>query len=389
MKKLFTLTLAATLILAGNAQAELEFSGNGYVIMGLQYSNDETAAASFGTGIFDANFANPGSTVQAAEELYFGFGVESMELDGSYTFGENVRLRFDLDFADETNNGGVTTGLEQGYVTFGISTGNTLEVAVGKFNAPVGLEHVDRVNNRFVTYTSTWTHLMPKNVIGANLYYEFNDSWNMNFALVNSLNNYNIATNTTSPVPSALLRFGGVWGGDEDNMSSFNIALGTGLEHSTTTGQGWYGNTGQNDEDGIEIFGDIWGELVFNYFTLGYELTARGTSGIATSGTQWAFGGQLYGVYAVSDTMSIQARYALHYEGELKGDGASTTGSYWNASLGAGDEGMFHQGTLGLTHSITDGADVTVEYNFSYGDGETTNLQSMTHSGVVGLGYSF
>lgn len=390
MKKLFTLTLAIALVAgASSAQAELELSGNASVIVGYQHNNGDAGANNNAGGIDNTVVAN----APQADQDIFGAWVDQIELDGDYVFAENVRVRFDLDFVDHTNGtAGLHTAIEQGYVTFNIPAGNGVEFAVGKFNAPVGLESIDRPNNVFVTYTPSWVYLVPKNVFGGKLYYSVNDNWNFDISIVNDFNGYNIHNSTNSVYPSGIVRIGGVWG-DEDAQSSFNLAGGLGFEHSTATGQYAFGNTGVNDNDGLEIFGNLWGELVFNYFTIGYEGLIRGTSPVNntnSSDIHWAFGGQLYGQYAMSDTLSVQGRYALHIETALDGDGASTTGGFWNGSYGAGFEGQTHTGSLGLTYNITDGADVTFEYRLDYNKNETAGVDNALYNGFfVGWGYQF
>ena len=390
MKKLFTLTLAAALFagVSTSAQAELELSGNVTSIIGYQH-NDDKASGSNNAGAIDSTVT---STAPVADTNVFGVWVDQVEVDGDYTYGENVRVRFDLDFMDHGNNsvGNFATGLEQGYVTFNVPAGNGWEWAVGKFNAPVGLENVDRVDNTFVSYTPSWTYMVPKNVLGVKAYYEMNDTWNLDFSLINDFNGYSITTDSTSAAPSALLRVGGVWG-EEDAPSSFNVALGAGYEHSTATGSNTTGNTAQNDSEGFDILANVWGEAVFNYFTLGYEGIARGTQGVVSTDFDFGFGGQLYGKYAASDTLSVQARYALHVDQDLKGDGSSATGAVWSDVYASGNglAGMTHQGTLGLTHNITDGANVTAEYQFSYVDNDVNADASMYHAALVGFGYSF
>lgn len=386
MKKLFTLTLAAALIagVSTSAQAELELSGNVTSIVAFQHNSD-TASGTNNAGAIDSTV----TTVAPQADLNtFGVFVDQVEVDGDYAYGENVRVRFDLDFVDHSANtaNAFATGLEQGYVTFNVPLGQGWEWSVGKFNAPVGLEKIDRVDNTFVSYTPSWTYMTPKNVLGVKAYYAVNDTWNLDVSLVNDLNGYNIFNDSSSAYPSAIVRVGGVWG-DEDAPSSFNVAVGGGLERQSGAGA-------HTEDKGFDFLGNIYGEAVFNYFTLGYEGIVRGSQGFGT-GTDdiyFGFGGQLYGKYAVSDTLSVQARYALHVDTDVSTSlGASTTGATWSDVYGSGNTlaGMTHQGTLGLTHSITDGANVTVEYQFSLVDNDVNADTATYHAGLVGFGYSF
>ncbi len=175
MKKLFTLTLAATLFatVAFNAKAELELSGNITSTVGYQHNNDQAGATHGGGALTDGTVT---TTTPAADQDIWGVYLDQVELDGTFELGDNIGGRFDLDFGDDSLNGHYLTGVEQGYVTFNVPVGSGWAWSVGKFNSGVGLEKIDRIDNDFVAYTPSWVFLTPKNVLGINTYYSFNDS---------------------------------------------------------------------------------------------------------------------------------------------------------------------------------------------------------------------
>lgn len=243
--KLLAVVAAAALLSATPLHAKekksaaggLEVSGNVDVVTGWQHDsknvvgmlslvNDYDTAVTVGEGQL-GDFRGQGYSKSDT----FNFYIDQVELDLNKTFGENIRIRADLDFGRGLSGSGrVTSGpganfsLEQGYVTANIPVGNGLEFLIGRFNTPIGLEAVDRADNITLSYTNLYKYLRPHNTTGAKLYYAFNDHFDWHMYVVNNLydsigaspglavtNNGTIGKSDTA-VPSYGTRFGFTWG---------------------------------------------------------------------------------------------------------------------------------------------------------------------------------
>lgn len=377
MKKLIVTGVIAALAFSSVAQAELQISGNVTTVAGYQHDDKDAGVAPAG-GLTqgDLRFA------PTANADHFGFAIDQAEIDVENEFGENIMARIDVDFFDlgtpgfNRNTGGVF--LEQAYVTANLGIGNGMEFLVGKFNAPVGLENIDRNENVFSTYTPGWRFLTPTSVMGAKIYYEFNDHWNFDLAVVNSLNN---AFAGNSAYPSALLRVGAQWG-EEGRLSYIHLGAGFGPEQSVAT-------TGASHNKHFDMYGTLWGNwAIGDFWDIGWEAIYRQTNTIAVGANQKAIAGQLYVVYQPSDVWTVQWRGAALWDinpaGARGSTGASTTGATWH-----GFEGMTYSGTVGATYQITDGAKLKFEYRFDYANTSGPALNADYHTGVAEFAYSF
>jgi len=380
MKKLFIAAVITTMAFSSVAQAELEISGN--VTTGVGYQHDDKDAANVlnanGTGGAGGLTMGDLRWNATANADHFGFFVDQAEIDVENEYGENIRARVDIDFIDLGTPSATGLLLEQAYITANLAAGNGMELLIGKFNAPIGLESVDRHENVFSTYTPGWMFLQPTQVMGAKLYYDFNDNWNMDLALVNSLNN-TLAGN--SAMPSGLFRLGANWG-DEGRESFWHLALGFGPEHSTAVG-----SVSQNKH--YDLLGSTWGNFALgDYWDVGWDLTYRQSNSLTGGTDQKAYAGQLYVAYQASDVWSLQARGAAFWEvnpaSGTVGTGASTTGSTWQ-----GFEGMNYSGTAGVTYQITDGAQMKLEYRLDFAKVAGATFNADFHTGVAEFGYSF
>lgn len=392
MKKLFVASLIAIMAFSVAAQAEVEISGNVTTVTLYQMSNSN-AIGGFG-GVIGTGGATQGDFgfVDAASDNQFRFLVDQVELDLENEFGENIRARADLDFRDfgvgTAGNTQITAGdlfdLEQAYVTANIAAGNGIEILVGKFNAPLGLEGVDRHMNVFSTYTPGWFFLTPKSVAGAKLYYEFNEHWNIDVALVNNLNSASggIAAFTDSGYPSGILRIGAIWGA-EGNESFVNLGGGFGPE------------TPSNSD--LDMLFQLWGNWALgDYWDLGWSAEYRTTK---VTATMKAYSGQLYAVWEASDAWTLQLRAAALFDantaGVATGSTASTTATYAAGALAAAGnwgafEGKTYSGSLGTTYKITDGANLKIEYRFDYATPDAAGAgKAQYHTGIAELAYSF
>lgn len=376
MKKIIIPGVLAALAFSSVAHAELEVSGNVTTVTGYQH-DDKDAAATGGGGLTQGDLG----VAACANCDHFRFVIDQVELDLENEFGENIRARADIDFRDvagTTIRAADVMDLEQGYVTANLGVGNGMEFLVGKFNAPTSLEVNDRNENVFSTYTPGYQYLVPKNVIGAKIYYEFNDNWSMDLAAVNNLNG---AINGNSAYPSGILRVGAMWG-DEGNESYIHAAGGFGPEHGPVTGQ--------SENKHFDMYGNLWGNWsIGDFWDLGWEAIYRQTNSIPGVGAnQKAIAGQLYGVYQASDVWSLQARgsalWDINPPAARGGSGASTTAATWS-----GAEGLKYSGTAGATYQITDDAAMKLEYRFDFVSTSGARANADFHTGVVEMAYAF
>lgn len=377
MKKLFITGVVAALAFSSVAQAELSVSGN--IVTGMAYQHDDRdaggAVPAGAGGITQGDYR----WAPTANADHFGWFVNQAELDVENEYGENIMARFDTDFIDLGTPSASAVLLEQAYVTMNWGIGNGMEFLVGKFNAPYGIESVDRNENVFATYSAGFRFGNPTQLLGAKVYYEFNDHWNMDFALVNSLNN---TLTGNSAYPSGLFRLGVQWG-DEDRQSYVHGGVLFGPEHNTGVGQ-----LSQNAH--YDLGGALWGNFAFGEnWDLGWEARYRQTDSMAGGANQKMINGQMFVVYKASDVWSVQARGAWFWEANPAnargGSGASTTGGNWNG----GFEGSLYSGTLGATYQIADGADVVFEYRFDYASTAGAAANADFHTGVVQFAYEF
>lgn len=392
MKKLIIMTAIAALAFSTVARAELEISGNVTTMAAYQHDDQDAAntidnvTLTGGTGGLTQGDLIWTPTANAD---HFGFLVDQAEIDVENEFGENIRARVDLDFIDLSQPSNSALLLEQAYVTANLGLGNGMEFLIGKFNMPFGLESVDRHSNVFSTYTPGYLFLAPRQVLGSKVYYDFNDNWNMDIAVVNSMN----ALAGNSAYPSGLLRVGANWGA-EGRESYWHIAAGFGPEYSTGNACATCPAVSQNKH--YDALVGTWANFALgDYWDLGVEVSGRQSdSATGVGANQKAVGGQLYAAYQASDVWALQARGAAFWELNPSqarlGSGASTTGGTWS-----GHEGMIYSGTLGATYKITDDAQMKLEYRFDYAsvsDSDASRGSSANadfHTGVAEFGYSF
>src|SRR4029453_9047859 len=153
-KMLLTLSMVSLLgsqpLWAAESKAGgLELSGNVDVVVGYQH-DDSDANGTFGGGQL-GQFR--GTTAPSRDT--FNFYIDQVELDLNKTFGENLRIRADLDFGRFLSGSGRNTNsalppvgskfeIEQAYVTVNIFGS---ELLIGRFNVPIGYYVVDRADN--------------------------------------------------------------------------------------------------------------------------------------------------------------------------------------------------------------------------------------------------
>ena len=246
MKKMKKVALLAALVVALAPSASfaeeggLEISGAIDTLFGWQHDDSNVTGDSSCAGGAGSQACNSAADAGAgtgqlgdlrgiatANRDTFNFYVDTVEVDLSKTFGENIRIRADLDFQGPGTGGAASAGafaLEQGYVTANIPVGNGLELLVGRFNIPMGVESVDRQDNIAVSFSNIYRFLRPHNVTGAKLYYAFNDMIDLHVYAVNNLKDtISSAAGTESAYPGAGLRLGFNWG-EEGQESSIGLS---------------------------------------------------------------------------------------------------------------------------------------------------------------------
>ena len=232
MKKTSIIALAAAVTLVGSMPAfaekgsagGLELSGHVDTLIGWQHDgkdysllpgqanngiNSVDSSGGIGLGTQGVGQLGDFREFTSGRRDTFNFYLDEVELDINKTFGENIRVRADLDFGrglSGSPNGNFA--LEQGYVTANIPVGNGVELLVGRFNAPIGLESVDRIDNTALSFSNIYRFVRPQNVTGAKVYYQWSDNIDWHLYAVNNLWD-SIAGDT--PVPSYGTRLGFNW----------------------------------------------------------------------------------------------------------------------------------------------------------------------------------
>ena len=176
-------SLASPSLWAADSKAGgIELSGNIDTVTGWQYDTKDSV------GDFAGGQLGWFRGATSPNRDTFNFYVDQVELDINKSFGQNIRIRADLDFGRQLSGSGRNTNtaapfgpalsnfeLEQGYVTANIPLGNGVEFMIGRFNAPIGYYVVDRGDNPTISFSENYNYLTPTNVTGAKFYYSFND----------------------------------------------------------------------------------------------------------------------------------------------------------------------------------------------------------------------
>ena len=307
MKKILIAIIALSFV-AVTAQAQEKYVAGGFemaghVNVGAGYEHFSNKPTTYFTNDGDVGyFAGPVGkylgTAPAAKSDHFSFFVDEVELDIMKSFGENVRLRADLDFGRVASSGLFSNAfnLEQAYATANIPVGNGIEFLIGRFNAPVGFEAVDMNDNDTISFSVLRTGLRPANMTGMKIYYPFSDLVDLHFYVVNTL--YQDSDVKVNDVPSLGFRLGFNWG-EEGTESTFGVS-------------GMFGPESQMSNKHFTYVGDIdvnW--WITESFALGLEgLIGRtnavtNTTGVVGPGQNtWYYGGLLNLHYVFSDVLS-------------------------------------------------------------------------------------
>ncbi len=364
------LALAIAAFVATSAQAEEKYVAGGFEAAGhvmagggwTHFTNNTPAGTSYFPTDGDYVYF-PGVLGKYLNPVYAGpksdqfeFFVDEVELDLMKSFGENVRLRADLDFGRSASSGPFQPAfvLEQAYATANIPVGNGIEFMLGRFNTPIGFESVDVPENDTISKSVLVAGLRPANTTGAKIYYSFSDLVDLHFYIVNSLTqDSNFKVNS---IPSFGLRLGFNWG-EEGNESTFGISPFFGPETRFSNKHFTYG-----------------GDLDLNWwitdaFALGAEGLFRrddaptATNGVVPNVNNTYIAGLLNLHYAFSDVWdgTLKFAFAKQYQ-SCNGFIAIPGDTLWMNLTGA--QQSIYQTSLAGGYEVADGAKMKMEGRF-------------------------
>jgi len=381
MKNFPVLAFAAAILLVGvpamgaeSAAGGIEFSGNVDVVTGWQHDDGGTyetlGSCPYGIG----GFAIPGVPVglgcnaidtagsgsgqlgefrglAAPNRDTFNFYLDEVELDVQKSFGENIRIRADLDFGrflsgsrNNTASGLTPTSnfnLEQGYVTVNIPIGNSFELLFGRFNAPVGLESVDRPDNIALSFSNIYRYVRPHNLTGMKLYYPFNDWFDWSLYVVNNLSDQiSFVSGSDSAIPSWGTRFGFTWG-SEGKKSTAGLSYLGGPEQANQNAH----LTHILDVDFMVHVTEkfrIAGEGIYRQDNIPSFL-------VGLTPNSKSYGGMALFAFAPTDSWDFYFRYEYLHD-------VNPTAAY------TGVDQQIHDFSIGTTYNITDDAKMKIEY---------------------------
>lgn len=380
MRKLLALAVAVALVSLASVQAraesgsELEISGNVQTVAGWQRNTNNGVLGVSGV-LADGltTLAGVGSNTDQ-----FGFFVDQVEIDLAKSFGENIRIRADLDMSAHniTSAGGVY--LEQAYATANIPAGNGVEFLLGRFNSNIGLDGIDRNQLSTISFSSIHRTLLPHNLTGVRLGYDWNESTNIQAYIVNNLADVAPFTSGNSDIPSFGINVTHTWG-EEGNKSWIKFNGAGGPEH-TTLG------------DHIKhwsFLADLNGRWAVNdAFSLSAEAVYRQDDRILGTPNSKYIGGQLLGRYAFSDVWDGTLRYS--YVWDLNTPLAGIAPNVLYGTVGLGSPANMHTITVASGYNITDAARFTVEAGLDLSRFHSSGTPTGLTLGLAGMfSYNF
>lgn len=383
MKKIITiaLTLGLFAFIATSASAQEKYVAGGFemaghVMAGGGYQHNNNKAQTYFTTDGDIGyFAGPMGKylgqLPAASTDHLSFFVDEVELDIMKSFGENVRLRADLDFARAASGGAFTMApfvLEQAYATANIPVGNGIEFLLGRFNTPIGFEAVDVIDNDTISKSVIATGLRSTNTTGMKIYYAFSDLVDLHFYVVNTLTQDSDVK--INDVPSFGLRLGFNWG-EEGSESTFGIS-------------GQFGPETRASNKHFTYLGDLdlsW--WITEAFNLGIEGIFRRDNAFGGSNTEY-MGGLLNLKYVFSDVWDGTLRFVFAKQFDPSNLAVAT---FWTNLTGA--EQSIYQINLAINYAIADGAKLRVEPRFDIVNPTGGGNTEYVFGGALAFGYEF
>jgi len=393
MKKLIIAVLALGLIGMFTATASAEYVGGGFeasgsVMAGVGYqhannalqtefaTNDEAPSTA---GVIGRYIKSPaGLPILAARQDNLEFFVDSVELDLMKSFGENIRLRADLDFGRLASGSQSAFFLEQAYATANIPLGNGVEILLGRFNVPIGFESVDPVDNDTISKSILIrSGIRPTNSTGMKFYYAFSDLVDLHFYIVNQLtrdNLFNGVAAKVSDIPSFGMRLGFNWG-DPGTESTFGLSGFAGTEHYVSSKSGWtYGG---------DVDLNWWVTESFAFGLEGIFRKDSQTPGTAV-GSMNTFGGLINLKYLFSDVWDGTIKYAIAHQ-------SKATNGTWDfiGTLGIAKQTV-HEVSLAGNYAIADGAKLKLEGRFDIVKPSLAGLTTQyVYGGALAFAYDF
>lgn len=358
MKKINLLVaLAAATFVATAAQADekyvsggFEASGHVVTLAGWQH-NTKNVHPTTTYGVLGKYGAPAGSK---GDE--FGFFVDEAELDIAKSFGENIRLRADLSF-----NG--VASVEQVYATANIPAGNGIEFLLGQFDAPIGFESNEVVDNSVISFTNLQkAGIRPAVLRGAKLYYAFSDAWDFNFYLANALQGQ--APKAGIDMPSLGFRLGYNWG-EEGTQSTLGFSGFAGAEQADKSDYTFGGDVDLSwwASDAF----NVGGEFLFRRDAKGSDVTGKAAN---------TLGGLLNLTYNFSDVWDGTFRYA--YVKEFQADTVADV---------FGAKGYSNEFSFGGGYAVADDAKIMLEGRFDWLN--VAGVKSYDYGAAFAFAYNF
>jgi hypothetical protein len=379
MKKLIVLAIAlgmASLISVSPAKAQegdLEISGHVNTVTGWQRVHGNSGGSTASAGVLTDGLAAPGTP----ETDQFGFFADEVEIDVAKQFGENIRLRADLDFTPGGNRSGQAggqVGVEQAYITFNVPVGNGAEWLIGRFNSGIGLDAIDRNELSTVSFSTIHRRMLPHNVTGMDFYYAFNDQWSFDIIAVNDLQDAGIGA--TSDIPS---------GGFHLQWSNAEAGEGSWIRLSGLVGPE------QATKKNLSFIGDI--AASFNAaegFYIDLEGLYRQDDSGGADNAQY-IAGTLQLRYQFSDIWdgTLRAGYLWDLDSG-QGTGAPViTANPLAGPTGLGFAGQQYDLTLATGYEITDGARFVIEGRYDLQKPSAGGSKNHIYGAAAGFFYDF
>lgn len=369
MKKILLLVLALAFISTA-AYAEDKyvtggFEAAGHVMTGLgyqhftknyvagQYLPFDSDAIGYDPGVLGKYI---GRSFPPGRSDAFSFFVDEVELDIMKSFGENIRLRADIDFGRVASSGFWTNAilLEQAYATANIPLGNGIEFLLGRFNTPIGFEAADVAENDTISKSILVQGMRPENTTGLKIYYAFSDLVDLHFYVVNTL--FGDTTFKKSDAPSAGFRLGFNWGA-EGQESTVGISGLFGPESRLSNKHYTYGSDVDLNWWITESFA-LGAEALF---TMANKLSA--VPGVANSNEKvTVMAGLLNLHYLFSDVWDGTLKYVFAKQFKpVTGAAVTAVGGFYSDYFGGGIRQAVHQIALAGGYSVADGAKLKLE----------------------------
>ncbi|MBI4237747.1 MAG: outer membrane beta-barrel protein [Deltaproteobacteria bacterium] len=393
MKKLFLTAIAAGVVgVAASAFAvDGDFEMSGHVNAGVGYQKFSSSADAAVAGAAGANTFNGGAVQRgsigdltgnnggAAGQNEFIFFVDEAELDATKSFGENIKVRADFAFGRVASGSAAAFALEQAYATINIPVGNGMEFLLGRFDAPIGFESVERGENTLFSHGAVFTYLRPTSFTGMKFYYPFSDMVDLHVYIVNNLRDTltGVAFGD-SVLPSFGTRVGLKWG-DEGKKSTIGLSLASGPEATDGSKMGDWSHVADLD----------WNVWIGESFAIGGEGIFRIDNGATGATDARYFGGQLNLHYAFTDTWDGTLRFG--YVQSRAADADTLTGAAASLLDGASAgkvTGM--EATFGVQYHIDDNAKIQWEGRYDLVKNAATAAgNGHVYGGAVNFAYNF